>query len=73
MDFFFPWPQSSWVHERGVNSLKNVYFFDTYPLNSMSYFRGSVSVLEIVFVGQCEVFVCLDFVWNFFPLATKLI
>ena len=23
--------------------------------------RGWVSVLEIVFVGQCEVFVCLDF------------
>ena len=24
--------------------------------------RGGMSVLEIVFVGQCEVFVCLDFV-----------
>ena len=33
---------------------------------------GCVSVLEIVFVGQCEVFVCLDFV-HFFPLAAKLI
>ena len=33
-----------------------------------------MSVLEIVFVGQCEVFVCLDFVWTFFfPLAAKLI
>ena len=31
-----------------------------------------MSVLEIVFVGQCEVFVCLDFV-HFFPLAVKLI
>ena len=31
-------------------------------------------VLEIVFVGQCEVFVCLDFLHFFFsPLATKLI
>ena len=31
-------------------------------------------VLEIVFVGQCEVFVCLDFVEIFFPpLSTKLI
>ena len=30
-------------------------------------------VLEIVFVGQCEVFVCLDFVKKIFPLATKLI
>ena len=33
-----------------------------------------MSVLEIVFVGQCEVFVCLDFVLIFFsPLAAKLI
>ena len=34
-----------------------------------------MSVLEIVFVGQCEVFVCLDIVLTFFfsPLATKLI
>ena len=31
-----------------------------------------MSVLAIVFVGQCEVFVCLDFV-HFFPLAEKLI
>ena len=28
--------------------------------------RTTVSVLEIVFVGQCEVFVCLDFVLTFF-------
>ena len=34
----------------------------------MSHLRGCVTVLEIVFVGQCEVFVCLDFV-HFFPLA----
>ena len=35
-----------------------------------------MTVLEIVFVGQCEVFVCLDFVHFFFlppPLAVKLI
>ena len=37
-----------------------------------------MSVLAIVFVGQCEVFVCLGFVSLFllfflFPLATKLI
>ena len=31
-----------------------------------------VSVLELVFVGQCEVFFCLYFVL-FFPLAVKLI
>ena len=34
---------------------------------------GWVSVLEIVFVGQCEVFVCLDFVEIFLPVAAKLI
>ena len=28
-----------------------------------------MSVLEIVFVGQCEVFVCLDFVEIFFPFG----
>ena len=28
----------------------------------MSHLWGCVLVLEIVFVGQCEVFVCLDFV-----------
>ena len=27
---------------------------------SLSFLRGRVSFLEIVFVGQCEVFVCLD-------------
>ena len=34
-----------------------------------------MTVLEIVFVGQCEVFVCLDFVHFFFfpPLAAKLV
>ena len=32
-----------------------------------------MSVLETAFVGQCEVFVCHDFVLTFFPLATKLI
>ena len=42
------------------------------------FLRGMVLVLEIVFVGlfsllvfvgQCEVFVCLDFVLNLFPLS----
>ena len=33
--------------------------------------RTMVTVLEIVFVGQCEVFVCLDFVSNFFPLGRE--
>ena len=40
---------------------KNVDFSDTYLLNSMSYLRVIVSVLEIVFVGQCKVPVCHDF------------
>ena len=43
-----------------------------YILPHPSLLRGCVSVLEIVFVGQCEVFVCLDFV-DFFPFAAKLI
>ena len=30
-------------------------------------------VMEIVFVHQCEVLVCLDFVQFFSPLAAKLI
>ena len=32
----------------------------------VSVVRGHVTVLEIVFVGQCEVFVCLDLVLFFF-------
>ena len=35
--------------------------------------RGVMSVLEIVFVGHCEVLVCLNFVGLFFSLAVKLI
>ena len=38
----------------------------------MSHLRGFVWILEIVFVGQCEVFVCLDFVQFFSPLTAKL-
>ena len=34
----------------------------------MSHLKGCVTVLEIVFVGECEVFVCQDFV-PFFPLG----
>ena len=45
-------------------------FSDICPLNSMSHLRGRVSFLEIVFVGQREVFVCLDF-GHFFPLGRK--
>ena len=37
----------------------------------MTGLRGAVSVLEIVFVGQCEVFVCLDFALTFFSLGLE--
>ena len=30
-----------------------------------------MSVLEIVFVGQYEVFLCLDFVLTFFPFGCE--
>ena len=30
-----------------------------------------MSVLELVFVGQCEVFACLDFVEIFFSLGCE--
>ena len=56
---FSPWPRSSEVCKRGVNSLKIVDFSIACPLNSMSCLRGPATLLEIVFVGQCEVFVCL--------------
>ena len=52
---FFPWARSSKVREWGVNSLKTSIFPLPTPL------RGNRSLLEIVFVGQCEVFVCLGF------------
>ena len=55
----------------------NVYFSGIHPLNSVSHLRGLMLVLAIVFVGQCEVFVCLGFVSYFllflFLLAVKLI
>ena len=37
----------------------------TSPIPVFYGLRGTVSVLEIVFVGQCEMFVCLDFVLTF--------
>ena len=61
----------------GRQFFKNVDFSVTFPPKSvscsLSYLRTTVSVLEIVFVGQREVFVCLAFVLTFFPLAKKLI
>ena len=32
---------------------------------------GCLTFLEIVFVGQCEVFVCLDLVYFFFSLGRE--
>ena len=47
----------------GCQFFRNVDFSVTYPLKSvsysMSYLRGTMLVLEIVFVGQCEVFVLI--------------
>ena len=43
--------------ETGCQFFKNVDFFDNHPLNAMAYLRDWWSFLEIVFVGQCEVFV----------------
>ena len=64
--FFFPLTMKLIGLRTGVNSLKKFdFFFATPPLNSMSHLRGCVLVLEIDFVGQCEVFVCLDFVHFF--------
>ena len=40
----------------------------------MSYLRGQATLLEVVFVGQCDVFVCLLILNMLFsPLSTKLI
>ena len=39
------------------------------PFSSLYPLRGQVRILEIVFVGQCEGFVCLDFVQFFFSLG----
>ena len=50
----------------GIKSVINV-------LSNMLCLRGGLSFLEIVFVGQREVLVCLEFVEMFFPLAAKLI
>ena len=65
LTFFSPLAGS----QMGRQFFKNVDVSVTYPLKSVSYLRGTVSVLEIVFVGQCEVFVCLDFVLTFFSLG----
>ena len=53
--FFFLGRKAQKVREWGVNSLKTSIFPLPTPL------RGCRSLLVIVFVGQCEVFVCLGF------------
>ena len=52
---FFLCREAQKVREWGVNSLKTSIFPLPTPL------RGCRSLLEIVFVGQCEAFVCLGF------------
>ena len=60
-----------------MNSLKTSIFFFFYMITLMKtfYLRTVECFLEIVFVGLCEVFVCLEFVklFFFFFLAPKLI
>ena len=56
--YFFPWPRSSKGPRMGRQFFKNVDFSVTYPPTPL---RGCRSLLEIVFVGQCEAFVCLGF------------
>ena len=66
---FFLGREAQKVREWGVNSLKTSIFPLPTPL------RGCRSLLEIVFLGQCEVFVCLGFghfICLFFSLAAKL-
>ena len=53
--YFFLGCEAQKVREWGVNSLKMSIFPLPTPL------RGSRSLLEIVSVGMCEVFVCLGF------------
>ena len=62
---FFLGREAQKVREWGVNSLKTSIFPLPTPL------RGCRSLLEIIFCRQCEVFVCLGFVF-FFSLAAKL-
>ena len=45
---------------------------EIFPIELYNELRWRITVSEIVFVGQFEVFVCLDFV-HFFSMATKLI
>ena len=59
---FFPLAAKLISLQTGCQFLKNVNFLDNGPLNAMAYLRDPWSFLEIVFVGQCEVFVCLGFV-----------
>ena len=53
--YFFLGREAQKVREWGANSLKSSIFSLPTPL------RGCRSLLEIIFVGQCEVFVCLGF------------
>ena len=49
--------------------IRDIYPYQTFIRTTL---RGGMSVLEIVFVGQCEAFVCIDFVGPFFfPLGCE--
>ena len=69
---FFPLAAKLIGPKPGCQFFKNVDFFDNHPLNAMAYLRDWWSLLAVVFVGQCEVLVCLGFVESisflyFFP------
>ena len=54
--------------------MKALIFSTTGVLLKISYFKEMVFIFEMVFVGLCEVFVCLEFsAFFFFSLAAKLI
>ena len=57
--FFSPLAAKLIGPRTGCQFFKKFLFYRHLPLNSVPYLRGEVSLLEIVFVGQCEVFVCL--------------
>ena len=63
LTFFSPLAAKLIGPQMGRQFFKNVDFSITYPFKSvscsMSYLRTTVLVLEIVFVGQRERFVCL--------------
>ena len=57
--FFFSFGREAHRSENFVNSLKTADFSLSTLLSQCLYLRGRSGFLEIVFVGGCEVLVCL--------------